>query len=208
MRAASRTAFLGPGGALSVTGGTEVLTGASTYTGATTVTGATLDVEGSLLATGQLGVTPSGTLMGGGSVGNVTVDATSTFAPGNGTPNSHMTVASFALASGAQYMVQLNPSTSSFASVTGTASIAGAVVDAVWATGGGYLAKQYTILTTTTANEIAGTFNPTIVNTNLPGAAHDTLSYDRRAMPSISTCLSISRSRPASTSTSRMSATR
>ena len=48
--------------------------------------------------------------------------------------------------SGAIYLVQLNPSTASFANVTGTATLGGATVNAVFAAGS-YVAKQYTILT-------------------------------------------------------------
>ena len=51
-----------------------------------------------------------------------------------------------AFASGAQYFVSLNPSTSSFANVTGTATLGNATVNAMFANGS-YVAKTYTILT-------------------------------------------------------------
>src|SRR5689334_20429007 len=66
--------------------------------------------------------------------------------------------------------VNLDPTASSFASASGTATLGGATVNA---TAGSYIARQYTILT---AGSISGTFNPTVVN--LPAAFRDTLSYD------------------------------
>jgi uncharacterized protein with beta-barrel porin domain len=71
-------------------------------------------------------------------------------------------------------MVQINPATSSFASVTGTATLSGATVNATYAAGS-YVAKQYTILTTTAG--VSGTFG-SVVNTNLPSGFNATLSYD------------------------------
>jgi uncharacterized protein with beta-barrel porin domain len=115
-----------------------------------------------------------GTLTGTGSVTTLTMSG-GTFAPGNGTPGSSMTVSgSLAFQAGAFYLVQINPSTSSFANVTGTATLGGATVNAVYANGS-YVAKQYTILT---AGSVSGTFNPAVVNTNLPSNFHTTLSYD------------------------------
>jgi hypothetical protein len=70
-------------------------------------------------------------------------------------------------------MVQINPSTSSFANVKGTATLGGATLDAVYANGS-YVAKQYTILT---AGSVSGTFGAT-VNTNLPSGFKASLSYD------------------------------
>ena len=47
--------------------------------------------------------------------------------------------------SGATYQIYVNPAASTYASVTGTASLAG-TVDASFASGS-YISKQYTILT-------------------------------------------------------------
>ena len=80
---------------------------------------------------------------------------------------------SLALASGAIYLVQINPATSSFARVTGTATLGGATVNAIYASGS-YVAKQYTILA---AGSVSGTFGAT-VNTNLPSGFKTSLSYD------------------------------
>jgi autotransporter-associated beta strand protein len=100
-------------------GGTLMLNGANTYSGGTTVTGATLVVNGSI---DDPTINAGGVLMGTGSVGATQINAGGTFAPGSGAPGTTTTVAgSLAFASGALYVVNLNPTTSSFATVTGTA---------------------------------------------------------------------------------------
>jgi uncharacterized protein with beta-barrel porin domain len=73
----------------------------------------------------------------------------------------------------ATYAVNVNPSTASFATVSGTATLGGATVNAIFAPGT-YISKQYTILN---AGSISGTFG-TLANTNLPANFSDTLSYD------------------------------
>jgi hypothetical protein len=114
-------------------------------------------------------------LGGTGTVGSFTMTSGGTFAPGNGTPGSSMTVSgNLAFASGAIYLVQLNPSTASFATVTGSATLGGATVNANFASGS-YVSKQYTVLTAT--GGISGTFGA-LANTNLPQGASDSLSYD------------------------------
>ena len=114
-------------------------------------------------------------LGGTGTVGSFTMTSGGTFAPGNGTPGSSMTVSgNLAFASGAIYLVQLNPSTASFATVTGSATLGGATVNANFASGS-YVSKQYTILTAT--GGISGTFGA-LANTNLPQGASDSLSYN------------------------------
>jgi uncharacterized protein with beta-barrel porin domain len=93
-------------------------------------------------------INAGGLLTGTGSVGDTTINAGGTFMPGNGAAGSSMTVAgNLAFAPGALYTVQVNPATASFASVTGSASLAG-TVSASFAPGS-YAARQYTILTTT-----------------------------------------------------------
>jgi autotransporter-associated beta strand protein len=180
-------------GGLTLTGGTETLSGTSTYTGATIVNGGTLDVAGSITATssvrvnsgGTLDVTGTvadptinsgGTLTGTGTVGATQINAGGTFAPGNGTAGTSMTIAgNLAFASGAIYLVQVNPSTSSFATVIGTATPGGATVNAVFANGS-YVSRQYKILTASSG--VSGTFASNAVNTNLPANFHTSLSYD------------------------------
>ena len=165
----------GTGGALVKTGtGTMTLSGTNTYTGATTVDGGTLAVNGSITASSGVTVNNGGTLAGIGTVGNTTVNSGGTLASGNGTAGSSMNVTgSLAFQSGAFYMVQLNPATSSSTFVTGAATLGGSTVKAIYANGS-YLPKQYTILT---AASVSGTF-ASVAETNLPSNVHATLSYD------------------------------
>jgi uncharacterized protein with beta-barrel porin domain len=116
-----------------------------------------------------------GVLAGTATIGGLNVLSGGTFAPGNGTPGSSMTIAgNLAFQSGAQYLVQLNPTTASFTSVTGTATLGGATVDAFYANGS-YVSKKYTLVTAT--GGVNGTFGP-LVNTNLPANFRASLSYD------------------------------
>ena len=136
--------------------------------------GATINDAGTLIALTSF--TSAGTVTGAGSiVGAATFTSGGTFAPGNGTAGSSMSVTgSLALQAGAIYMVQISPTTASFASVTGTATLSGATVNANYAAGS-YVSKQYTILTTT--GGISGTFG-SLVNTNLPSGFSTALAYD------------------------------
>ena len=115
-----------------------------------------------------------GTLTGTGSIaGNASITG-GTFAPGSGAPSSSMAITgNLAFSSGALYLVQVNPSTSALASVTGTATLGGATVNAIFANGS-YVSKQYTILTA--AGGVNGTFN-SLVNSNLPSGFSSSLSY-------------------------------
>jgi uncharacterized protein with beta-barrel porin domain len=152
--------------------GTWTLTGNNAAVLPWTVSAGTLNVNGT---TGFLMTVNGGTLAGTGNVGNTQVNAGGTFAPGSGVPGSSMTVnGSLAFQSGAQYVVFLNPTTSSFVNATGTATLGNATVNAMFANGS-YVAKQYTIVS---AGGISGTFNSTITNTNLPSNFHTSLSYD------------------------------
>ena len=153
--------------------GTWTLVGTNTGGVPWTINAGTLAVDGSI-TNSTMTVNAGGTLGGTGVTGAATVNVGGSFAPGNGTPGSSMTVASLALVSGAVYSVQINPATSSFANVTGAAMLNGATVNAVFASGT-YISKQYTILT---AGSVPSTFAPTVVNTNLPTNFIDTLSYD------------------------------
>jgi autotransporter-associated beta strand protein len=169
---------IGGAGGLTIAGGTEKLTGVNTYTGPTTVNGGVLDVEGAINNSGSVTVNAGGTLMGAGLVDppTVTIGSGATLAPGNGTPGSSMTVAgNLALQSGAIYLVQVSPSAASFANVTGTATLGGATVNAVFSNGS-YIDKKYTILTAN--GGVSGTFAPSIVNSNLPANVATSLSYD------------------------------
>jgi hypothetical protein len=177
-------------GTFSVVGGNWTLTGANTTAVPFSVSNATATVNGTfndssatvnaggiLVVNGSLTdptINSGGTLTGTGTVGATQINAGGTFAPGSGVPGTSMTVAgSLAFASGALYVVNLNPTTSSFATVTGTASLGG-TVNANFASGT-YLTKQYTILTA--AGGLGGTTFASLTNTNLPAGFTDSLSY-------------------------------
>jgi autotransporter-associated beta strand protein len=165
----------GGAGASLVKVGTGMLTlsGTNTYTGATTVNGGTLAVNGDITASSGVTVNSGGTLGGTGTVGNTLISG-GTFAPGSGTAGSSMNVnGTLGFSSASTYAVYLNPTTASFATVSGAATLAGAAVNAIFANGS-YVAKQYTILT---AGSINGTFG-TLTNTNLPINVTSSLSYD------------------------------
>ncbi|AWC23105.1 Extracellular serine protease precursor [Aminobacter sp. MSH1] len=153
---------------------TLILTGTSTYTGATTVSDGTLVVDGSIASSSLTSVENGGILGGIGFAGATTVSAGGVFASGHGLPGTSMTLSSLTMQPGAFYAVVVDPASSSYANVTGNASLGGATVAPLFASGS-YVAKQYTILT---AGSITGTFNPTTNNGNLPSGFHTSLSYD------------------------------
>ncbi|WP_213741063.1 autotransporter domain-containing protein [Bradyrhizobium sp. dw_411] len=160
-------------GGLTLSGGTETLTGSIGYSGATTINGGTLVVNNSLASSSGVTVNTGGTLMGTGAVGNTSI-AGGTFAPGSGTPGSSLTVfGTLGLTAASTYAVNINPTTSSFATVSGAATLGGATVNAIYANGS-YVAKQYTILT---AGSFVSPFG-SVVNTNLPAGFISTLAYD------------------------------
>jgi uncharacterized protein with beta-barrel porin domain len=157
---------------------TGTVANAGTFTNATgaTVSGLLTNTAGVTTNNGALNGGASvtgGTLTGTGSVTSLTVSG-GKFAPGNGTPGSSMAVSgSLTLSAAATYLVQINPATSSFANVTGTATLGGATINAIYANGS-YVAKNYTILT---AGGVSGAFG-SVVNTNLPSGFKTSLSYD------------------------------
>ncbi len=150
------------------------LTGTATYANDIVVDEGTLVVNGSTASASSTIVNTGAVLSGTGTASAVQVNAGGTFAPGGGTPGSSMTVASLAFQPGAFYGVNLNPSTSSFANVTGAATLGGATVAANFASAS-YVVKQYTILN---AGSISGAFNSTVVDTDLPSGFRTVLSYD------------------------------
>jgi autotransporter-associated beta strand protein len=116
-----------------------------------------------------------GMFTGSGSVTNLTVSG-GVFAPGNGTPGSSMTISgNLAFQSGALYLVGLNPASSTFANVTGTAALNGGAGAAFLA--GNYVAKQYTILTA--AGGVSGTFG-SFDTLGIPSGFRASLSYDAK----------------------------
>ena len=120
-------------GGLTLMAGTETLTGSIGYTGATTINGGTLVVNSSLASSSGVTVNTGGTLAGTGTVGNTSI-AGGTLAPGSGTPGSSMTVfGMLGFTAASTYAVNINPTTSSFANVTGAATLGGATVNATYA---------------------------------------------------------------------------
>ena len=135
---------------------TQILAGANTYTGTTTMYGGVLEVEGSIASSSMTTVNANGVLTGVGTVGNTTVASGGTLLPGNGTPGSFLSVTgNLAFQSGALYLVQLSPATSTLTKVSGTATLDG-LAGASFASGS-YVTKQYTILTA--AGGVSGTFS-------------------------------------------------
>jgi uncharacterized protein with beta-barrel porin domain len=154
--------------------GRLVLTAANSYIGNTVVDGGTLEVNGTAANSPLTTVNSGGQLTGVGTVRGTQINAGGTFAPGNGSPASTMTVSgNLAFQSGAIYLVQVDPTTASRAIVSGTATLNG-TVNAVYAAGS-YVAKQYTILTAT--GGVSGTFSG-VTATSAPAGFASTLSYD------------------------------
>ena len=160
--------------------GTMILSGDNTYTGTTTVNGGILQVDGSIASSRLTTVNAGGALTGVGIVGNTTIASGGIFVPGNGTPGTFTSVgnnffrrtANLAFQSGALYLVQLNSTTSTFANVTGTATLSG-LVGATF-TPGSTVMKQYSILTA--SGGVSGTFEGVVASA--PGGLVATLSYD------------------------------
>ena len=153
--------------------GTLVLSAVNTYTGGTTVSGGTLEVNGSIASSSLTTVSSGAMLTGTGTVGSVQVNSGGMFAPGSRVAGSIMTVAgNLAFQSGALYLVQVSPSSAS-GTVSGSATLTGGSVQAVFASGS-YVAKQYTILHAT-----GGLGDTTFsgVSGNVPAGFTESLSY-------------------------------
>jgi uncharacterized protein with beta-barrel porin domain len=166
----------GQGSLVKNTNGLLTLIATNTYTGATTVNGGVLIVNGSI-ATSSLTSINGGALDGTGIVGNLQVNSGGTFQPGLATPGQSMTVAgNLAFASGAIYMVTLNPTAATFANVTngGTTTINGGTVIAFF-TAGSYVAHQYDIIHS--AGGLNGSFT-TLASTGLPAGFTASLSHN------------------------------
>lgn len=120
------------------------LTGSNSAALPWTISAGTLLVNGTL-ANSTMTVNAGGTLGGTGTVGATQVNNGGTFAAGSGVAGSSMTVAgNLAFASGALYLVQIDPAAASLANVTGNATLAGSV-QAVLAPGS-YMTRSYDIL--------------------------------------------------------------
>lgn len=158
-----------------IDGSTWTLLGTSSFAGPVSVNGGTLVVSGDLSSASGVTVNAGGMLAGTGTIGSTTVANGGILAPGSGVAGTPLTVAgNLALAPGAIYQIQVNPSTASLVNATGTAALGGATVNALYAPGS-YVARQYTILSA--AGGVSGTFG-TLANTNLPSSFKTDLSYD------------------------------
>jgi uncharacterized protein with beta-barrel porin domain len=156
-------------------GSTWTLTGTNATAMPWTVSGGTLDVNGTL-ANASMTVSAGGILGGNGTVGKTTIASGGTLLPGNATPGSFLSVTgNLAFQSGALYLVQVNPATSTFTKVTGTATLNG-LAGASFAPGS-YVSKQYTILTA--AGGVSGTFSG-LQTLGLPAGFTTSLSYDAK----------------------------
>jgi autotransporter-associated beta strand protein len=166
----------GIGGSLVKVGsGTLTLAGVNTYTGATTVDGGVLELNGTI--TSAVTVNSGAVFSGNGTVDPATVQINSgaVFAPGlPGQPGTFMTVnGSLAFQSGAIYLVQLNPSTTTYVMVNGAVTLAG-TVDAFFAPGSYIVPKTYEILQ---SFDRTGTFSGVVT---VPPNFQANLTYDPR----------------------------
>ncbi|WP_426411259.1 autotransporter domain-containing protein [Bradyrhizobium ganzhouense] len=169
---------IGGTASLTTTAGLTMLLGTNGYTGATTVSGGVLDVEGTITGTSAVTVNSGGVLMGAGTIDPpaVAIASGGTFAPGNGTAGSATSIiGNLNLQAGAIYQVQVNPSTASYANITGSATLGGATVNAVFAAGS-YIEKRYKILSAN--GGISGTFASPVASRNLPANFKTDLGYD------------------------------
>ena len=164
----------GSGSLEKVGAGVMVLSGTNAYTGTTGIFGGVLDVQGSIASSSLTTVNANAALTGAGTVGHTLIASGGIFLPGNGTPGSSMTVSgNLAFQSGALYLVQLNSTTATFANVTGTAVLDGAVGTSFAA--GSIVLPRYTILTAAAGRN--GTFAG-VDTLSLPAGFVATLSYD------------------------------
>ena len=141
-----------------------------------TVYSGTFLVDGDLSNASQITVN-GGTLGGFGTVGNTQINAGGTLAPGaQGSPtagtNTLTISGNLAFQSGAYYLVQVNPSLSTAATISGTAALAG-TVEAVFSPGS-YVVRSYDILHA--AGGLGGTTFSGLTGSTPPNFI-DSLSY-------------------------------
>jgi uncharacterized protein with beta-barrel porin domain len=179
------------GGGDIIINGTQAVTFAAinTYTGTTTVASGTLNVgaAGSITsnvsvsagaALGNNGTVTGSLVVNGGTVGgNGTFVGNANFTGGTLSPGNSVGTLNFqgnlSMTAATTYLVEVNPASADRTNVTGSATLGGATVSAIFAPGS-YVTKRYTILN---ANSLSGTF-ASLVNTNLPSHFLTALSYD------------------------------
>jgi uncharacterized protein with beta-barrel porin domain len=153
---------------------TWTLTGTNATAMPWTISGGRLNVDGTL-ANSTMTVNAGGTLGGSGTVGTTTVNG-GTLAPGSaGGSLGPLTVqGSLSFTTASTYMIQVSPTNAGRTNVSGSATLGGATVNAVFLPGS-YVDRQYTIVTA--ASGLGGTtFNPTVVSNT--ANIQSTLSYD------------------------------
>ncbi|MFL9828471.1 autotransporter domain-containing protein [Rhodoplanes sp. SY1] len=163
---------IGGTASLTTTGGTTTVTGANTYTGATTVVGGTLLVNGSIASSSGLTVDAGATVGGTGTLPTAVINGT--LSPGNSIGTITVT-GDLTFGAGSVYAVEVSPTTADRTNVTGTATLNGGNVQAVFAPGS-YLARRYTILNAT--GGLGGTTFGGLSTFNLPQSFLAGLSYD------------------------------
>jgi autotransporter-associated beta strand protein len=163
------------GSLIKVGTGTLKLTGIDSYLGGTTVNGGTLELDGTMDS--AVTVNSGAVFSGNGTVdpATVTINSGAVFAPGlPGQPGTFMTVnGSLAFQSGAIYLVQLNPSSTTYVMVNGPVTLAG-TVDAFFAPGSYIVPKTYEILQ---SFDRTGTFSGVVT---APPNFQANLTYDAR----------------------------
>jgi len=140
-----------------------------------TVSGGTLSVDGSI-ANSNITVGAGATLGGSGTVGSATING-GTLAPGSVSGNAFGPLSvqgNLVFTAASSYLIQVTPVNAGRTNVTGTATLASATVNAIFAAGA-YVSKQYVIVNAT--GGVTGTFG-SLVNTNLPSNVSASLSYD------------------------------
>ena len=165
----------GPNDLTKIGSGTLILSANNPYIGPTNVNAGTLDVTGSIANSSLSTVASGATLTGTGTVGSVKINSGGVLLPGAaGAPGTSLTIAgNLAFASGAVYLVQVNPTAATTTNISGTATLSGATVNAVFASGN-YVTKSYDILRA--VGGINGIF-ATLTNSSLPAGLADNLSY-------------------------------
>lgn len=152
-------------------------TGVLSQPGDWTVQSGTFVVNGDLSAASKVTVDSGATLAGVGILSTTFINNGGTLAPGP--PNSIgslRVVGNLVLASAASYLVQVAPAAASLTTVSGAASIGGALV--VNATGGAYtVGHRYTVLTA--SGGVTGTFSSLAVAGSF-GSTEPTVTYDAK----------------------------
>jgi autotransporter-associated beta strand protein len=148
------------GGLEKVGTGSFTMTGSSTYTGLTRVGGGALIVDGSIASSSGVSIAGGATLGGTGTVATTTLQEGAFLAPGHddghGVRTGTLNVAGdLTFAGSSTYSVQVTPTDNTSTSVTGTAALHGATVNANF-TPGAFVPKQMTILTAGSVNGAFG----------------------------------------------------